>query len=97
MSDKKRLGSDPFAFIQKTGNKVQREQKPKETEPPTVEKKESWTRATFIVREKYAEKLRDIAYWDRVTLKEVLDEALGAYIQRRERKEKIQPREGGNL
>lgn len=41
---------------------------------------EEWTRATFIVREQYLEKLKAKAYWDRKAIKEVLDEALSQYL-----------------
>lgn len=39
-----------------------------------------WTRATFIVRKGYLEKLKDYAYTERLTLKEALDKALGAFL-----------------
>jgi hypothetical protein len=29
------------------------------------------------------EKLKELAYWDRKTIKEVVDEALGAYLKRK--------------
>lgn len=88
MSEKKRLGADPFDFIKSTTNKKQ----PERPDSRTAGLTEDWTRATFIVRKDYAEKMRDIAYWDRLSLKEVFDEALKAYIQRRERKETVPPR-----
>ena len=39
-----------------------------------------WTRATFIVRKGHLEKLKDYAYTERLTLKEALDKALGAFL-----------------
>lgn len=44
---------------------------------------EGWTRATFIVREEFLSKIKDVAYWDRKEIKEVIDEALEAYLSGR--------------
>ncbi len=43
---------------------------------------EGWTRATFILRKHHLEELKALAYWDRKTIKEVIDEALGSYLKR---------------
>jgi uncharacterized protein YnzC (UPF0291/DUF896 family) len=43
--------------------------------------KEGWTRATFILRSHYLEKIKALAYWDRKQVKEVIDEALGSYLK----------------
>ena len=40
-----------------------------------------WTRATFIVKQEINEKLKALAYWERLTVKEVVHEALSAYLQ----------------
>ena len=50
--------------------------------------KENETRATFIVNEELLEKLKAIAYWDRVLNKEVVNTALEEYIK----KSKVKPR-----
>jgi uncharacterized protein YnzC (UPF0291/DUF896 family) len=50
--------------------------------------KEGWTRATFILRSDYLEKIKALAYWDRKQVKEVIDEALGSYLKGK----KIKPR-----
>ena len=42
---------------------------------------DGWTRATFILREHHLEKIKELAYWERKTIKEILDEALGAYLE----------------
>jgi hypothetical protein len=42
---------------------------------------DGWTRATFILRKHHLEKIKELAYWDRKTIKEVMDEALGAYLK----------------
>ena len=43
--------------------------------------KEGWTRATFILKSDYLEKIKALAYWDRKQVKEVIDEALGLYLK----------------
>ena len=42
---------------------------------------EDWTRATFIVREAYLEKLKDYAYTERISIKRALDIALEMFLQ----------------
>lgn len=42
---------------------------------------EEFTRATFIIREDYFEKLKDVAYTDRVTMKDLMEKVLGEYIK----------------
>ena len=42
---------------------------------------EDWTRATFIVRVAYLEKLKDFAYTERISIKEALDIALERFLQ----------------
>jgi hypothetical protein len=51
--------------------------------PNSLEKglQDGWTRATFVLRKDYLEKLKAVSYWDRKKMKEVIDEALGAYLQ----------------
>lgn len=39
------------------------------------------TRATFIIEETLNEKLKALAYWERLTLKEVIKDALTTYLQ----------------
>ena len=41
---------------------------------------DGWTRATFILRKHYLEEIKALAYWERKTIKEVMDEALGSYL-----------------
>jgi tyrosyl-tRNA synthetase len=48
--------------------------------------KENETRATFIVNEELLDKLKAIAYWDRVLIKEVVNTALQEAIEKREKK-----------
>ena len=39
-----------------------------------------WTRATFIVRQDLLHKVKRVAYWDRKQIKDVVTEALDAYV-----------------
>jgi hypothetical protein len=48
--------------------------------------KENETRATFIVNEDLLEKLKAIAYWDRVLIKEVINTALDEAVAKYEKK-----------
>ena len=48
--------------------------------------KENETRATFIVNEELLEKLKAIAYWDRVMIKEVINNALQETVAKYEKK-----------
>jgi uncharacterized protein YnzC (UPF0291/DUF896 family) len=42
---------------------------------------DGWTRATFVLRKEYLNKLKAVSYWDRKKIKEVIDEALGTYLK----------------
>jgi len=53
--------------------------------------KEGETRATFIVKEELLEKLKAVAYWERVMLKDILNTILQEYID----KYKVKPRPEG--
>lgn len=48
--------------------------------------KENETRATFIVNEELLDKLKAIAYWDRVLIKDVINTALLDAIAKHEKK-----------
>ena len=71
-------------------------EKPKKGRPITQTKeitkssqegtKEYETRATFIMNEELLEKLKAIAYWDRVLIKEVINTALLEAITKYEKK-----------
>jgi hypothetical protein len=51
--------------------------------PNSLEKglQDGWTRATFVLRKDYLGKLKAVSYWDRKKIREVIDEALGAYLK----------------
>jgi hypothetical protein len=71
-------------------------EKPKRGRPVTQTKeitkssqegtKENETRATFIVNEEVLDKLKVIAYWDRLLIKEVINTALQEAVAKYERK-----------
>ena len=42
---------------------------------------DGWTRATFILRKDYLERVKASAYWERRSIKEVMDEAMEAYLK----------------
>ena len=44
----------------------------------------NWTRATFIVREDLLEKLKNLAYTERRSIKEVINEAIEQFIDGKE-------------
>ena len=48
--------------------------------------KENETRATFIVNEELLDKLKAIAYWDRVLIKDVVNKALQEAVAKYEKK-----------
>jgi hypothetical protein len=48
--------------------------------------KENETRATFIINEELLDKLKAIAYWDRVMIKEVVNTALQEAVAKYEKK-----------
>ena len=43
--------------------------------------KKGWTRATFILRKDYLEKIKALAYWERKKVKEVVDDLLGLHLK----------------
>lgn len=62
------------------------------TKTSQIGTKEEEIRATFIVNETALEKVKAIAYWDRVQIKDVIADALMAYISQYEtRNGSIQP------
>ena len=84
------------AFIDELTKLTNEPDIPKRGRPKTVFKeitkssqegtKENETRATFILNEDLLEKLKAIAYWDRVLIKEVVNSALQEAVGRYEKK-----------
>jgi hypothetical protein len=60
---------------------------PSQPEVSSIKKglKSDETRATFIVREDLLEKLKAVAYWERLNIKKVINEALDRYVGAYER------------
>ena len=88
------LGETTKAIPQKTATPLRERGRPKTnfkiaTKTSEIGTKENETRATFIVREDFLEKLKAIAYWERVTIKEVLDKALEEALNKYEKKNGI--------
>ncbi len=96
MSKKPRLGSDPLSWIKDSRKEIKDSkqslhsiQSKHNIQSNTTKQglKEGWARATFIVREDYIDKLKAVAYWDRKQIKEVIDEALTAYLKEKKIKQ----------
>ena len=78
------------------GDTKQPEQAAEQSEPKAAKKeitktsqigtKEKETRATFIVNEDLLEKMKSLAYWDRVLIKDIVNTAFEDYISRYEKK-----------
>ena len=51
------------------------------TKTSQVGTRENETRATFIVNEEQLESLKALAYWERLSIKEVLAKAIGNYLK----------------
>jgi hypothetical protein len=56
------------------------------TKTSQIGTKEKETRATFIVNEDLLEKMKSLAYWDRVLIKDIVNNAFEDYIARHEKK-----------
>ena len=56
------------------------------TKTSQIGTKEKETRATFIVNEDLLEKMKSLAYWDRVLIKDIINQALEEHITRYEKK-----------
>ncbi|MDR3550402.1 MAG: hypothetical protein P4L31_03245 [Candidatus Babeliales bacterium] len=42
---------------------------------------EGWNRATFILRVEHLEKLKAISYWDRTTIKDIMNDVISSYLE----------------
>ncbi len=87
---KKGLGSIPkgLAWItnSESKNKNATSKNIKPVEPVKTSQQglpNGWTRATFIIQEEHASKLKALAYWDRLTVKELMDEALTNFLKKK--------------
>lgn len=96
--DNKKMGSDPLAWINQEPE--QKEEKPLEVprnnmgRPRTIYREyekssqeglqDNFTRATFIVQEDLLKKLKDYAYTERETLKEVVNKMIADFLDGKE-------------
>lgn len=71
---------------EQAAEQVEPKQKKEITKTSQIGTKEKETRATFIVNEDLLEKLKSLAYWDRVLIKDIVNNALEDYISRHEKK-----------
>lgn len=55
---------------------------------------DGWTRATFIMREGYLDKVKDYAYWERLQIKDVIDDALENYFLNKKVRKRPSKKEG---
>jgi hypothetical protein len=58
----------------------------KEVKELKLKDNDNETRATFIIKEDVLNKLKSIAYWERIKIKEALNNALEEYIDKYEKK-----------
>lgn len=89
----KRLGADPLEWIKDTRKETEEAGGGRQSihggqiipgrvlSPAKKGLKPGWSRYTLIARDEYLERIKALAYWDRVDIKEVVDEALGAYLK----------------
>jgi len=98
--DNKKMGSDPLAWINREPEQAEPEQSlPKVPRsnmgrPRTIYREyektsqeglqDNYTRATFIVREDLLKKLKDYAYTERETLKDVVNRMLTEFLEGKE-------------
>ena len=85
-----RIKNNPLDWIDKEPDKPKEESKPM-GRPRTIKRDydkssqeglpEQWTRATFIVREDLLKNLKDYAYTERKTIKEVVNEMIEDYLK----------------
>lgn len=89
----KKMGSDPLAWINDEKENVTAKQETRgrkrtiyrEYEKSSQEGlQDNFTRATFIVREDLLKKLKDYAYTERMTLKDLINEMLESYLSDKE-------------
>ena len=100
MAKKPKMGSDPLSWIKDSRKSKPSKQKlhrlpdksgsTREITSKTSQAglNEGWSRATFIMREEFIEKVKALAYWDREEIKEVIDKIFKGYF----RNKKIKPK-----
>ena len=84
---KQRTRSKPSKLEQTTPTTIESE--PKKSTQAGL--RDGWTRATFIIREGQLDKLKNLAWWERKEIKQVLDEALSAHLAGKKVPPRAQP------
>lgn len=95
--DNRKMGTDPLAWInqeQAEPVKPEKELRQKQGRPRTIYREyekssqeglqDNFTRATFIVQEDLLKKLKDYAYTERETLKDVVNRMLAEFLDGKE-------------
>lgn len=97
--DNKKMGTDPLAWINQEPEqaepvKPEKELRKKQGRPRTIYREyektsqeglpDNFTRATFIVQEDLLKKLKDYAYTERETLKEVVNKMIKEFLDGKE-------------
>ena len=92
--DNRKMGTDPLAWINQEPVKPEKELRQKQGRPRTIYREyekssqeglqDNFTRATFIVREDLLKKLKDYAYTERETLKDVVNKMLAEFLEGKE-------------
>ena len=73
-------------------SQVTKTEKKEITKTSQIGTKEKETRATFIVQEELLDKMKALAYWDRVLIKDIINQAMEDYVTKHEKKNgPIQP------
>lgn len=81
-ADDKRMGNNPLDWI---GKAQDPEPEKKVYEKSSKEGlKDNYTRATFIVREDLLEKLKNLAWYERKTIKDTVNEMIEEYLEDKE-------------
>ena len=77
------LGRDPLSWIgdrQSEGKQGTQGRSSKQSRP-SKPSKPKYQRATFHLNVEYIEKLRDEAYWDRISIKDLMDQILSEHFK----------------
>lgn len=88
------MGTDPLAWINQEPEQMESTKTQKTGRPRTIRREyekssqenlpKNWTRATFIVREDRLKRLKDYAYNDRRSLKDIVNEMIEQYLAQKE-------------
>jgi len=78
---KRRLTSNPLEWIE--GEQAETG-KSKEKDSRRRGLKKGWIRASIVVKEEYLNKLKAYAWWERLSTRDVLNEALEQYFKDKE-------------